>query len=65
MSNTNKFKSIKIREEEYHILKKLKKEFNCEFYEVVSKLIKIYERLELLQHYLGCDSIDALFDELE
>jgi len=65
MSNTNKFKSIKIREEDYYTLKRLKKDFNCEFYEVISKLIRIYEKLEVLQHYLGCESIDQLFEELE
>ncbi len=37
MSNT--YKSIKIKKEDYYTLKKLKDQFNCEFYEVVSKLI--------------------------
>ena len=63
MSNT--YKSIKIKKEDYYTLRKLKDQFNCEFYEVVSKLIRIYEKLEVPQHYLGCESIDQLFEELE
>ena len=63
MSNT--YKSIKIKKEDYYTLRKLKDQFNCEFYEVVSKLIRIYDKLEVLQHYLGCESIDQLFEELE
>jgi hypothetical protein len=55
-----------VRVEDAKTLQDLKDRLKCDhIYEVVSKLIQYYERLEILQHYLGCESIEHLFHEIE
>jgi len=66
MSNTNNYTSIKIRKNDAETLKRIKQTLKCKhLYDVISELIKIYERLEMLQHYLGCETVQQLFYEIE
>lgn len=59
MNNT---KSVRLREKDIRVLGELKDRLDCRYiYQVVSKLIEYYERLEYLKHRLGCESIEHLF----
>lgn len=59
------YKWIGVKEEDWKRLKDISDRKGLKLYETVSMLIKCYERLEMLQHYLGCESIEDLFREIE
>ncbi len=59
------FRTVPVKVEDKDRLKDLSKRLGIKEYEVIKKLLDIYEKLELLQHYLGCESIDDLFEEIE
>ena len=59
------FKNVAVKSEDKLRIKELSKRLNLKEYEVITKLLDAYERLEILQHYLGCESIEHLFHEIE
>jgi len=59
------FKTVGVKEKDKERLKSLSKKLNLKDYEVISKLLDYYERLEMLQHYLGCESIEQVFEVIE
>ncbi len=59
------FKTLGVLPEDKKRIKELTKKLNLKEYEVIKILLDYYERLEVLQHYLGCESIERLFHEIE
>ena len=59
------FKTVGVLPEDKKRLKDLSKKLGLKEYEVVKILLDNYEKLEVLQHYLGCESIEHLFHEIE
>ena len=59
------FKTIAVKVEDKERIKKLAIMRNLKEYEVISKLLDYYEKLEMFQHYLGCETVEELFQEIE
>ena len=55
-------KTLKLPPNLYSKLVDISKTLNCRhLYETVSKLVEVYEKVEVIQHLLGAEDIDETF----